>query len=175
MIDQEGAFGWKKKRAVGDPRAIRFLTFSCVGRLPLFHRAETKSRFLAALLQAGREGRLVVHAWVVMPEHVHLLLAPGAAGGPLPAEVARLKARFAAATLRLWERERPGAVRRLTQPGGTRRFWQPGGGHDRWMRSLDDCAEKVGYIHGNPVRRGLVERATEYRWSSAWGGTGPGQ
>jgi len=47
------------------------------------------------------------------------------------------------------------------------RFWLPGGGYDENLddeRSLEDV---IDYIHANPVRRGLVERPTDWYWSSA--------
>ena len=159
---------WKAKRAAGDPRATRHLTFSCHDRLPLFHRAATRDAFVRALLAADAAGSIRLHAWVVMPEHVHLLVSEGSE--PLPAAMARLKACFARDTLRLWRAERPGAVRRLVTADGKTRFWLTGGGHDRWMRSDEDSQEKATYVVANPVRRGLVERPADWKWSSAWRG-----
>ena len=55
----------------------------------------------------------------------------------------------------------------LVGPHGKPIFWQRGGGHDRNLRSDDDMREKIAYIHMNPVRRGLVEKPTDWDWSSA--------
>ena len=167
-VDEEVV--WKKKRAMGDPRSIRFVTFSCEQRLPLFHRDVTKDAFVEALLAADASGSIVIFRWVVMPEHVHLLVREG--NEPLAAAMARLKACFARDTLRLWRAERPEAVERLVGKDGKTRFWLTGGGHDRWMRSDDDCREKSDYLHGNPVKRGLVARPEDWKWSSAWKGSG---
>ena len=54
------------------------------------------------------------------------------------------------------------------QPDGreSHRFWQRGGGYDRNLRSVADVHEKINYIHGNPVRRGLVGGPEEWLWSS---------
>jgi len=46
------------------------------------------------------------------------------------------------------------------------RFWQRGGGYDRNLRSDRDIHEKIAYVHDNPIRRGLVERAEDWPWSS---------
>ena len=165
-VDEEPV--WKTKRAMGDPRAVRFVTFSCERRWPLFHRAATRDAFVAALLAADASGSIRILRWVAMPEHVHLLVKEG--DEPLPAAMARLKACFARDTLRLWRVERPAAVERLVRPDGRARFWLTGGGHDRWMRSDDDCREKCDYLHANPVRRGLVDRPQDWKWSSAWKG-----
>ncbi len=83
---------------MGDARAVRFVTFSCDKRWPLFHRDETRDAFVEALRNAEAAGWLLVVAFVVMPEHVHLLLRPAAAlqpdamGVPLPTGLAWLKA-----------------------------------------------------------------------------------
>ena len=56
---------------------------------------------------------------------------------------------------------------KITESTGKVRFWQPGGGYDRNIVSNDEMREKIEYIHSNPVRRGLAESPTGYRWSSA--------
>jgi len=50
---------------------------------------------------------------------------------------------------------------------GRYRYWQAGGGFDRNLRGGGDLEEKIKYIHHNPVKRGLVERETDWAWSSA--------
>ena len=47
------------------------------------------------------------------------------------------------------------------------RFWQRGGGYDRNLRSTSDVHEKIGYIHDNPVWRGLVRNPEDWPYSSA--------
>ena len=58
------------------------------------------------------------------------------------------------------------------QPNGhtSYRFWQRGGGYDRNIWTAEEIREKMGYIHANPVRRGLLERPGDWPWSSwqAW-------
>ena len=68
---------------------------------------------------------------------------------------------------------RRGAVRphaRITVHEGQRvrrRFWQPGGGYDRNVVELSTVQQMIDYIHANPVRRGLVQRAIDWEYSSA--------
>ncbi len=54
------------------------------------------------------------------------------------------------------------------QPNGKQslRFWQRGGGFDLNLWSTDKVWEKIDYMHGNPVERGLVERPEDWLWSS---------
>jgi len=45
-------------------------------------------------------------------------------------------------------------------------FWQQGPGYDRNLESPETVEAAINYIHLNPVRRGLVARAEQYKWSS---------
>ena len=54
-------------------------------------------------------------------------------------------------------------------------FWQRGGGYDRNVTEPSTLEKMMEYIHLNPVRRGLVEQATDWKWSSAnWYVSGKG-
>jgi putative transposase len=55
-------------------------------------------------------------------------------------------------------------------------FWQSGGGYDRNVTTARTLLAAIDYIHLNPVRKQLVERAEDWHWSSAKhyaGGTSP--
>ena len=57
-----------------------------------------------------------------------------------------------------------------------RLFWQSGGGYDRNITCVKTLVRMIDYVHLNPVRRGLVDRACQWQWSSAaWfeGGVSP--
>ncbi len=58
------------------PGHAGFLTFSCYKRFPLLQTEATRDIFETGLLQARKECRFELYAWVVMPNHVHLLLRP---------------------------------------------------------------------------------------------------
>jgi putative transposase len=60
---------------------------------------------------------------------------------------------------RLTVRERPGKT--------CFRFWQEGPGYDRNLNTSASIEAAIEYIHQNPVRRGLVKRAVDWKWSSA--------
>ncbi len=49
----------------------------------------------------------------------------------------------------------------------TFRYWQEGPGYDRNLDNRVSIEAAIDYIHMNPVRRGLVKRAVDWRWSSA--------
>jgi len=54
---------------------LHFLTCSCYHRMPLLRSARSRDRFLSVLEQTRQRHRFVVAGYVVMPEHIHLLLA----------------------------------------------------------------------------------------------------
>jgi REP element-mobilizing transposase RayT len=90
--------------------------------------------------------------WVVMPDHVHLLLELGGAG--LSVVLKRLKARS--------------AVMLNREIGRAGRFWQPGF-HDHALRREEDLLSVARYVVANPLRAGLVRRLGDYPyWNSVW-------
>jgi putative transposase len=154
------------------PHHGRFLTFSCYQRRMLFQNDSIKDAFAAELAKVRQAMGFRLFAWVVMPEHVHLLLRTAEPGVTVPAVLTRLKSAFAQRTLGRWRQLDAPILNRLVDQAGRTRFWQPGGGYDRNLTSAERCVAAAEYMHQNPVRRGLVRVATDYPWSSAraWAG-----
>ncbi|NNJ27667.1 transposase [Alienimonas chondri] len=174
----------KSLRRRHEPGHLHELTFSTYRQIPLLTNDCWRTYFCEALTAALPNARCGLIAWVLMPEHVHLLVLPGwndDAAGSGDDDVPRRLSRLLAAT------KRPTSVRvkadlksspaggrllaRLTvreRPGKTAfRFWQEGAGYDRNLLTPSAVAAAIDYIHANPVRRGLVERSTDWLWSSA--------
>ncbi|MGA2674466.1 MAG: transposase [Terracidiphilus sp.] len=124
---------------------FHFLTFSCYHRLAYLGSAETRDLFESALARIRKSFRLAVAGYVVMPEHVHLLVSEPREGD-LSSAVRSLKL-----SVSLRSAERP--------------FWQARY-YDFNVRAEDKFTEKLRYIHRNPVARGLVTRPEEWLWSS---------
>jgi putative transposase len=149
------------------------LTFSCFHRLPLFSKTRS-CQWMRDALQLGREiRRYDLWAYVIMPEHVHVVLWPHP--GVMISQILTTIKQSVAKRALLWLRESaPDFLLRLEDHQGdgrvVHRFWQRGGGYDRNLRSATDIHEKIEYAHNNPVRRGLVIRAADWHWSScrAW-------
>ncbi|MFI4859668.1 MAG: hypothetical protein ACIAXF_03185, partial [Phycisphaerales bacterium JB063] len=81
-----------------------------------------------------------------------------------------VKAPVARRAFAFLESERSPLLTKLTRERGgkaERLFWQPGGGYDRNVDDPGFLPVMLDYIHQNPVRRGLVERADDWVWSSA--------
>ena len=166
---------WGLKR-FQQSRQLHFVTFSCYRRRPLLNSPARRELFARALEDTRRSYRFLVTGYVVMPEHVHLLLGEPQRGNPSLVMQA-IKQGFAR---RLLSRLRPS--QRLSQPSfwsgpvERGRIWQPRF-YDFVVFSERKRIEKLHYMHRNPVQRGLVLKPEEWPWSSfrhyAYGEPGP--
>jgi putative transposase len=154
-------------RRVEHTHHVRFLTFSTYRRLALFGNAKIRDRFAEHLADAKRRHGFHLYAWVLMPEHVHLLMWPEVEEHPISRVLHSLKRLFSLEVLARWRELRAPILGQLLTPEGKERFWQYGGGHDRNIFSKDELDEKIAYIHQNPVERGLCARPEDWAWSSA--------
>jgi putative transposase len=155
------------------PGHAHYLTFSCYRRQSLLAHEEPRRWLLEALVTARSKVAFDLWAYVVMPEHTHLLVWPR--DGTKVSEILRHVKLPVTKRVRLLALERFGELHEamaLVRPDGRTalRFWQRGGGYDRNLWSPQEVREKIDYIHANPVRRGLVLRPGDWPWSSwrAW-------
>jgi len=119
-------------------------------------------------VERGRNrGSFLLAAWVLMPEHVHLLLMPPPPESSLVGALWTLKRNVAKTGIAWLRSNDPALLASLVGAEDRPKFWQPGGGHDRVMRSSEEVREKIKYMHENPVRRGLVGQPVDWVWSSA--------
>ena len=124
---------------------MHFLTFSCYHRLPYFASAAARNLFEASLEVMRRRYEFVVCGYVVMPEHVHLLVNEP--------KMALLSKAIQALKLSV-------SVQRRERP-----FWQPRY-YDFNVHNELKRTEKLRYMHRNPVKRGLTEKPEDWAWSS---------
>ena len=143
---------------------LHFITCSCYRRLPLLDTARGRDRFLSILEQTRKRYRFVVVGYVVMPEHIHLLLTEPEVGNPSTV-MQVLKQRTAHALLPKRKRRNPRQRNLFGDETARRVFWQARF-YDFNVWTTKKRVEKLRYIHRNPVRRGLVEAPEQWRWSS---------
>ncbi len=154
----------KRYEFIGQPR---FLTFSCYRRLPLLSNARIKAQFAEALERTHKQHEFRLIAWVIMPEHVHLILTPRAPDSTVAQVLRSLKTSISKRVIARWKRLDAPILDRIVTPKGRHRFWQAGGGYDRNIRDEAELIEKIEYVHANPVRRGLADTTCDWPWSSA--------
>jgi REP-associated tyrosine transposase len=140
------------------------ITTSCYRRLPFLHSASSRDTFLTILEQTRQRYRFLVVGYVVMPEHILLLLTEPEVGTPSTV-MQVLKQRSARALLPKCKRRNP-CQRNLFEDEPKRRaFWQARS-YDFNVRTTKKRVEKLRYMHRNPVKRGLVGVPEQWRWSS---------
>jgi putative transposase len=161
----------KQVRSYNEPGHAHELTFSCFRRLPLLSRDRCRQWMIEALESARQRQNLALWAYVIMPEHVHVIVCPRRSVYEVRLIRTALKVPVQRNALAFLRREAPGYLHQLCdrQPNGEvhYRFWQRGGGYDRNITDPRTLQTMIEYIHNNPVRRGLVERPTDWAWSSA--------
>jgi putative transposase len=145
-----------------------FITAVGKDRLPIFRTNKLKQLTCDAIDEARASCGFLLFAYVLMPDHLHILtdspVKPSAVLQYIKGIVARRVINH------LKEQNYESSLQKLRHADWKRnhRFslWQ----HDSDVFSVTSESkfmEKVNYIHLNPVRAGLVERAEDYRWSSA--------
>jgi len=147
---------------------LHFLTFSCYRRLPLLKTVRARDIFVKELRKARDEIGFHLLGYVVMPEHVHLLMSEPQQG-TLSTVLHKLKLRVAR---KLRKRGKPVNAGQMRLPfaesgGALRAFWQARF-YDFNVYSEGKKREKLNYMRANPVIRGLVKHPKHWRWSS-WG------
>jgi len=143
---------------------LHFITCSCYGRLPFLRAPRGRDRFLAILEQTRQRYRFVVVGYVVMPEHIHLLLTEPEVGTPSTV-MQVLKQRSSRALLPKKKRVDPRQRDLFRDAAPRRAFWQARF-YDFNVWTTKKRVEKLRYMHRNPVKRGLVDLPEQWRWSS---------
>jgi putative transposase len=176
-------------------RQSHFLTFSCYRRHAKFSSAEICGLFLECLEAMRSRFAIRIYGYVIMPEHVHLLVSEPDHGTLADAMhflklsfAKRRKAKLVARELRLSQSKVPeSTVPHSTVPHSTvpqvrgrsvaanlgrtdvqsasTPFWQKRY-YDRNVRDEDEFTVKLRYLHRNPVARGLVRNPADWKWSS---------
>ncbi|HKI27409.1 MAG TPA: transposase [Candidatus Sulfotelmatobacter sp.] len=141
---------------------MHFITWSCNHREPRLGSPARRDLFLTALELMRLRYRFAVIGYVVMPEHVHLLVSEPLVGTP-SIVVQAVKLGFAQRLFGKSNSEAPLLAKdaRNGAPGATyygepRHFWQRRF-YDFNVWSQPKEVEKLKYMHRNPVVRGLVE------------------
>ncbi len=126
-----------------------FITTQTWGRRSVFQVHAAAKLFLRNLYRYCVDGNYLLHDFVVMPDHVHLIITS------------------TRVTLeRAMQLIKGGFSRVFHQSGGSRLVWQPGF-TDHRIRDWADYLRHRDYLHSNPVRRGLCLTAEQFEFSSA--------
>jgi putative transposase len=131
---------------------LHFVTFSCYHRAPYLQSASRKDLFVSVMERVRQQYRFAIIGYVVMPEHVHLLLSKPESGD-------------LSVVLQVLKQTVSRRISATGPPAPMESFWQRRF-YDFNVRTEHKRVEKLRYLHQNPVTRGLAEKADDWRWSS---------
>ena len=146
-------------------RDLHFVTFSCYRRRSYLGTARARNRFVRILDEVRLRHAFALIGYVVMPEHVHLLMGEPSKGDP--SKVLQVLKQKVSRSLRGKGISPPGQLRlpfesKVKEPPA---FWQRRF-YDFNVWSEKKLREKLVYMHANPVRRKLVMHPKDWPWSS---------
>jgi putative transposase len=156
---------WNLKRYYGN-QDLHFLTYTCYRRLPLLASARARNVFVKILGEVRERYGFLLVGYVVMPNHVHLLISEPAKG--TPSTVMQVLKQRVSRRLRARKRRAPQTQLQFAFVEGEfipRQFWQRRF-HDFNVWSHKKKIEKLEYMHMNPVKNKLVEHPKDWPWSS---------
>jgi putative transposase len=128
---------------------VYFITASTFQKQSLFQSERLSPPFIETLLNYRLQKKYLLHEFVVMPNHFHLLITPTLT---LERAIQFIKGGF--------------SYKAKKELGFSRELWQPSY-YDRRVRDIDDYVNFRYYIRQNPVKRGLSKTPEEYPYSSA--------
>jgi len=145
---------------------LHFITFSCYRRLPLLKTMRARDIFVQELGKVRDEMGFRLIGYVVMPQHVHLLMSEPKRGTPSTV-LHKLKLRV---SRKLRKRNKFACAAQYRLPfeeegGPPRAFWQARF-YDFNVYTKGKKTEKLSYMHANPVKRRLVKHPGDWAWSS---------
>jgi REP-associated tyrosine transposase len=145
---------------------LHFLTFSCYRRRPLLGTVRARNLIVKTLGELRKGYGFLLVGYVVMPEHVHLLIGEPKKGTPSTVPQV-LKQRVSRALRGKRRSSSPAQLRLRFAESGPElpRFWQRRF-YDFNVWSARKRKEKLEYMHRNPVTRKLVQHPKDWPWSS---------
>ena len=131
-----------------------FVTAICANRNPIFGNETAARLFLEVFFDYRKQEKYRIHAFVLMPDHLHAIITPN----------------LVISLEKAMQFIKGGSSFRLGKLLPTKtEIWQRGFAQHR-VADEEDFMRHVEYIHQNPVRAGLVRNAEQYRHSSAHAG-----
>jgi len=165
------------KYKFNNPDGIYFVSFAVVGWLDVFTRQVYRDLFLESLVYCQKEKGLKIHAWIIMSNHIHLIISRS--GTQKIEDIMRDLKKYSAFRILKEIKENSGESRKdwmlylFSKAGQANsnnkvyQFWR----QDNHPVELDFHSnifeQKLNYIHENPVEAGIVKKASDYLYSSA--------
>lgn len=157
-----------------DPRGIYFTTTTVVFWIDLFTRTEFKHLIVESLRYCQKEKGLIVHAWCLMPSHLHLIIS--SESNDLSSIMADFKKHTSKQVIKILgeinESRKEWLLRAFSNAAKglskvkNYKVWKEGN-HPILLDSSKLIDEKLNYIHMNPIENEIVDEPSNYWYSSA--------
>lgn len=164
-----------------DPDGIYFITFAVVGWVDVFKRDEYRNILINSFNYCTNKKGLVIHAWVIMTNHVHMIISRK---GQMPLEhIMRDMKKFTSVEVihtiekstvesrKEWMLSIFAVFGKANSNNVKFQFWQQDN-HPVELVGNKQIEQKTDYIHENPVKHGFTNLPECYDWSSAIDYTG---
>ena len=160
----------------GNDEYAHFITLSVVNWIDIFSRECYKKIIIESLKYCIMEKGLILHAWVIMSNHVHLIIS--AKEGQKQADLVRDFKKFTSKTIikaieeNIQESRKDWMIWMFKRAGSKNsnnkiyQFWQQDN-HPVELSSVEMMQQRLDYLHENPVTAGIVIEAPDYKYSSA--------
>lgn len=160
---------------IRDQYAVHFITFAVVEWIDVFTRRCYADIVIQSLLYCINNKGLKLHAWCLMSNHIHLIL--NAPNGNLSDILRDLKKFTSKEVIRSIENNNQESRKNwmlwIFKKAGEKnsrnkeyQFWQQDN-HPVQLETVEFTLDKLNYMHNNPVKAGIVDKAEEYLLSSA--------
>jgi REP element-mobilizing transposase RayT len=158
----------RSRYKITDVTQPHFITCTVLHWIPVFTRPETVKIVLDSIRYLQNEG-LKVYAYVVLENHFHFIVQ----SKQLDKDISRFKSYTARQLLLYFEKHNIKIIldqlnfyKKAHKFDRSYQFWQEGV-HPELISNVDILCQKIEYIHSNPVKRGYVDEAEHWRYSSA--------
>ena len=164
-----------EKYKVRNPEGVYFVTCTILGWVDLLIRPEYKDIIINSLKYCKSEKGLLVHAYVIMSSHIHLILSTrnGESLSSIMRDFKRHTAKelikeikFINESRREWMLDKFAYEAKRLKRGKEYKVWQDGF-HPVELLTATMAEQKLEYIHNNPVTERIVNETVDYVYSSA--------
>jgi len=159
----------RSRYKICEPTHPHFITCTILNWLPIFTRKESTQIIIDSLKHLQKEENLKLYAYVILENHLHLI----AQSDDIGKSMRHFKSFTAKALLKLLQKENAHTLlkqfqfyKKAHKADKTYQLWQEGY-QPKLMQTDAMMINKIKYIHENPVKRGYVDSAIHWRYSSA--------
>ncbi|HGZ70621.1 MAG TPA: transposase [Nitratifractor sp.] len=159
----------RSRYKIYEPTHPHFLTCTILNWLPIFTRKESVQIIIDSLKYLQKEENLKLYAYVILENHLHLI----AQSDDIAKSMRHFKSFTAKELLKLLQKENANTLleqfrfyKKAHKKDREYQIWQEGY-QPKLIQSDAMMIAKINYIHENPVKRGYVDEAKHWRYSSA--------